>query len=45
MTNGRPYKKALSREEALQEIEKNAGTQFDPELALDFVEMMAEKVV
>ncbi len=32
MTNGRPYKKALSKEEALQELRRSAGTQFDPEL-------------
>ena len=43
MRNGRPYKRALSKEEALEEIQKNAGTQFDPELALKFVAMMKEK--
>jgi len=32
MTNGRPYKKAMSKKEALEEIERCSGTQFDPEL-------------
>ncbi len=43
MTNGRPYKTALSREEALEEIEACAGSQFDPRLAKEFVQMMREK--
>ncbi len=38
MIEDRPYRKALSREYALLEIEKNAGTQFDPKLAKIFVE-------
>ncbi|MPW26560.1 diguanylate cyclase [Alkalibaculum sp. M08DMB] len=32
MTNDRPYQKALSKEDALNEILKNSGTQFDPML-------------
>jgi len=40
MTSDRPYRKALSREEALAEIVKNAGTQFDPKL----VEILLESI-
>lgn len=40
MTSDRPYRKALTKEEALNEIEKNAGIQFNPELAKMFVKVM-----
>ncbi len=40
MTNGRSYKNPMSQEEALEEIEDCAGSQFDPELAEQFVKMM-----
>ena len=30
MTSDRPYRRALSREAALEELRANAGTQFDP---------------
>jgi len=39
MTNDRPYRKAMSVEEALAEIENNAGTQFDPVLAAKFLQI------
>jgi len=39
MTNNRPYKKAISKSEAIQEIKRCAGTQFDPELANEFIEI------
>ncbi len=32
LTSERPYKKAWSREEALAELQRQAGTQFDPEV-------------
>lgn len=45
MTTDRPYRKALSREEALRRILAGAETQFDPRLAEAFVKLMeAERV-
>jgi len=38
MTEGRSYRSAMSREEALEELRRGAGTQFDPGLARTFVE-------
>lgn len=40
MTNDRTYKKAISSEEALEEIERNSGTQFDPKVVELFVDMV-----
>jgi diguanylate cyclase (GGDEF)-like protein/PAS domain S-box-containing protein len=39
MTSDRPYRKALSQEYALKEIEKCSGTQFDPKLVEGFLEL------
>ncbi|BAL81699.1 hypothetical protein CSE_15730 [Caldisericum exile AZM16c01] len=39
MTTDRPYRKAKSIEEAMNEIERNAGLQFDPQLAKKFIEL------
>jgi cyclic di-GMP phosphodiesterase len=33
ITSDRPYRSAMPTQQALEELEKNAGTQFDPELA------------
>lgn len=41
MTEDRIYRKALSNEQALEEIDKNAGTQFDPMIAQRFIEIMS----
>jgi diguanylate cyclase (GGDEF)-like protein/putative nucleotidyltransferase with HDIG domain len=38
MTMDRPYRACMTKDEALNEIERGAGTQFDPELAHLFVE-------
>lgn len=43
MVTDRPYRKALTKSEALTELKKGNGTQFDPELVKIFVEMMKEK--
>jgi diguanylate cyclase (GGDEF)-like protein/PAS domain S-box-containing protein len=40
MTHKRPYKDAVSKEEALNEIRRCAGNQFDPELAEIFIELI-----
>jgi HD-GYP domain-containing protein (c-di-GMP phosphodiesterase class II) len=37
MTNDRPYRKALSNQEAIEELKKNASTQFDPHLLDVFI--------
>jgi putative nucleotidyltransferase with HDIG domain len=37
MTSARPYRKALSREAAICELKKCAGTQFDPEIVSAFI--------
>jgi len=38
MTEGRPYKRPLTREQALDGLREGAGTQFDPELVKVFAE-------
>lgn len=40
ITSDRHYKSFLSTEHALEEIERNAGTQFDPQLAQAFVRVV-----
>jgi two-component system cell cycle response regulator len=41
MVEGRPYRPAIAKEEALEELRRCAGTQFDPEL----VRIFTEKVI
>jgi HD-GYP domain-containing protein (c-di-GMP phosphodiesterase class II) len=43
MTSERPYSHAKLKEEALKEIERCSGTQFDPELAEIFIKMLTEE--
>ena len=38
MTSQRPYRRAISQAEALAELRKRAGTQFDPQIAAAAVE-------
>jgi diguanylate cyclase (GGDEF)-like protein len=45
MTTDRPYRKALTWSEALDEIEKGKGTQFDPAMADAFLEVMARLIM
>ncbi len=40
MTSDRPYRNALSIEEALQELQINSGTQFDPQIVDVFVKLV-----
>ena len=42
MTSDRPYRRALSFEQALEQIASSAGTQFDPEVVRCFVELCAD---
>jgi HD-GYP domain-containing protein (c-di-GMP phosphodiesterase class II) len=40
MTSDRPYRAALSREEAVLELHSNAGSQFDPDIVTAFVRVL-----
>lgn len=42
MTNERSYREAISKEEAIEELRKNSGTQFDPELVQIFIEKVIQ---
>lgn len=43
MTTDQVYRSAMSRERALQELLRGAGTQFDPELTRDFFAMLEHR--
>ena len=45
MTFPRPYKKTLSKEEAIKELQKGAGSQFDPYFVKNFIEMLNNKTI
>jgi HD-GYP domain-containing protein (c-di-GMP phosphodiesterase class II) len=45
MTTTRPYRKALSVDEALEELIKFSGTQFDPAIVEIFISILREKGV
>ncbi|MFA9423459.1 MAG: HD-GYP domain-containing protein, partial [Sedimentibacter sp.] len=43
MVNDSPYKKAITRDEAIDELRRNKGTKFDPYLVDAFIETILEK--
>lgn len=45
MTSDRPYRKALSREAATEEINKSSGTQFDPKVVEAFLRVLEKNNV
>jgi diguanylate cyclase (GGDEF)-like protein/PAS domain S-box-containing protein len=44
MTEDRPYRKAMHKEDAVQEIRQNAGSQFDPEITKIFLDILSEGI-
>ncbi len=44
MTSDRPYRKALSKQQAVEEIKRNSGTQFDTKIARILVENVLEEL-
>lgn len=44
MTSEKPYGKAMSEDQAILEIKRNSGSQFDPEVAQIFVEKVLKKI-
>ena len=44
MTSDRPYREKRSRAEAIAEIEKCAGTQFDPRVVASFIEVTSHRM-
>jgi diguanylate cyclase (GGDEF)-like protein len=43
MIHDRPYKRAMSHEQAIAELRRHAGTQFDPELISLFCDLYADR--
>jgi putative nucleotidyltransferase with HDIG domain len=45
MVSTRPYRKAMTRQQALVELEKNAGTQFDPDVVQVFKSVIRRETI
>lgn len=43
MTSDRPYRKAYSKEKAIQELKENTGSQFDPQVVEAFLSALSKK--
>ena len=43
MRSGRFYKRTLSKDEAIKELRKSSGTQFDPTLVEEFIKILEEE--
>jgi HD-GYP domain-containing protein (c-di-GMP phosphodiesterase class II) len=43
MTSQRPYRDAMSKEEAIDELKRNSGSQFDPRVVEVFIKLINEK--
>jgi HD-GYP domain-containing protein (c-di-GMP phosphodiesterase class II) len=43
MISNRPYRTAMSAEGAISELQRNAGTQFDPRVVAAFVFALVER--
>jgi HD-GYP domain-containing protein (c-di-GMP phosphodiesterase class II) len=42
MTTDRPYRDAMSREDAVRELAENAGTQFDPRVVISLIKVVEQ---
>jgi len=42
MVTTRPYRKALTKDQAIEELKKGAGTQFDPDMVSKFIKCLKE---
>lgn len=43
LTSDRPYHKAMSKEKAIKEIKDNSGTQFDPKVVEEFLDLIGKE--